>query len=54
MRGDGDRFVFEIEVSDVNFEHLQTDLSKLQNLLTNNKIQTNLKFNGSRIKIELE
>jgi len=54
MRSEEDKFVFEIEVSDVNFEHLQTDLSKLQTVLTNNKIQTNLKFHGSKIKIELE
>jgi hypothetical protein len=53
-RSENDKFVFELEVTDVNSEHLKSDLVKLQNILHQNKIETKLKFAGSKIKIELE
>jgi len=54
MRTEDDKFIFEMEVSDNNFEHLKTDLMTLQSLLLKNKIQTNLKFSGDKIKIEID
>jgi hypothetical protein len=54
IRTEEDKFIIEIEVSDVNPEHLKSDLVKLQNLLYSNKLHPNLTFGGTKIKVELD
>lgn len=54
IRTEGEKFIFEIEVTDVNPQNLKLDLVKLQNILNSNKIQSNVHFNGNKIKVELE
>jgi hypothetical protein len=54
VRTEDDKLVIDLEVSDVNPDHLKIDLVKLDNLLHSNKIKANLKFSGSKIKIEIE
>jgi len=54
MRSEDEKFIFELEVTDIDPEHLRSDLVRLQNILHQNKIQTKLKFTGSKIKIELK
>jgi hypothetical protein len=53
VRGEDDKLVFEMEISDANFEHLKSDLQKLQSVLTTNKVKSDLTFSSGKIKIEL-
>jgi hypothetical protein len=49
-----DGFSFDFEISDVDFEHLDTDLYKLQNLLKKNGVDTNRKLSLSKNRIKIE
>ena len=56
MRSEDEKFIFEMEVTDIDFEHLDTDLFKLTGILKKYNIDTNtkLKFSKNTISIELE
>ena len=49
-----DGFSFELEVSDVDFEHLDTDLYKFQNLLKKNGVDPNKKLSLSQNRIKIQ
>jgi hypothetical protein len=56
MRGEDDRFIYEMEVTDTNPLHLRQDLQKLQTSLIQNGIdaKTQLIFDSGKIRIELQ
>ncbi len=50
---ENDMFVFELDIQDVSYEHLRTDLTKLEGILRNFRITSDLIFNQNKIRVEI-
>jgi len=50
---ENEMFVFELDVQDASYEHLRTDLTKLENILKSHKITSDLIFNQNKIRVEI-